>query len=357
MTSRFDGYRLLLVGGDQGTEVAGSLAHVASGLSIDWTLARASEAFSGSRWRRAIGWHLLGHRPLKIAQFSEAVVAMAKAHQASHLLCAGLSPVLSEALRELGRAGVRRLAFLTDDPWAKDVRSAWYMRSLREYDHVFTPRRSNIAELKLATPAEVSYLPFGYDERYCYPSGSNWYETSSIPGLMESNVLFVGGADPERLAALRALLDAGVSVVVCGSGFDGLSGRGLIKLGQTSIEAIRELTWRVPISLIMPRRINRDGHVMRTIEAAAMGGCLLAERTPEHAELLGLEGDGASYFGSHEELISQVKRLLANPERRARMRLALVSHMDRGRHRYSDRLQSMLLELNLHDDKERERLL
>ena len=50
------------------------------------------------------------------------------------------------------------------------------------------------------------------------------------------------------------------------------------------------------VNLCLVRRAKRDGHVMRSFEIAAVGGCMLAQDTDEHREIFGPEGEAVRLF-------------------------------------------------------------
>ena len=88
---------------------------------------------------------------------------------------------------------------------------------------------------------------------------------------------------------------------------------------------------------------------MRSFEAAAIGGCILAEDTADHRELFGPENQAVRYFKTVMEMVTQAKLLLADPELRCRLSLQLRKRMAAGRHTYADRLATMLRLSNSHD--------
>ena len=59
---------------------------------------------------------------------------------------------------------------------------------------------------------------------------------------------------------------------------------------------IRAASASAKVCLCLVRRANRDGHTMRSFEAAAIGGCILAEDTADHREIFGPEDYAARYF-------------------------------------------------------------
>ena len=77
---------------------------------------------------------------------------------------------------------------------------------------------------------------------------------------------------------------------------------------------------RIPVSVCLVRRANRDEHVMRTFEAPAMGACLAMEDTSEHRAIFGEHGHAVLYFSGPESLVNVCKELLESPELRRKLR-------------------------------------
>ena len=78
---------------------------------------------------------------------------------------------------------------------------------------------------------------------------------------------------------------------------------------------------------------------MRSFEAAAIGGCILAEDTTDHRELY---GEAARYFTTPAELVQQAQALVNDPATRYRLSLQLREKVAAGCHTYADRLATML---------------
>src|SRR5581483_8473498 len=109
------------------------------------------------------------------------------------------APMDAGALEQIGRYGVARLNFLTDDPWNQNHRAEWFLRALPRYDVVFTPRLQNLEDLRKIGCANVQYLPFAYAPEIHFP------EPLSNPEEVErysADIVFAGGADNDRLPYL-----------------------------------------------------------------------------------------------------------------------------------------------------------
>ena len=112
---------------------------------------------------------------------------------------------------------------------------------------------------------------------------------------------------------IDALAQAGFRVALYGTYWDRFRPTRALTRGQLPASELPGAIAAASISLCLVRRANRDGHSMRTFEIAAMGGCILAEDTDEHREILGPDGEAAVYFRSIEEMILKARWLLENP--------------------------------------------
>jgi spore maturation protein CgeB len=243
-----------------------------------------------------------------------------------------------EALRRIKNLGVRRCNYLTDDPWNAAHRSRWFFHALAQYDFIFTPRRANIDDLHKATDACICYLPFAYDPDLFGPIEL----TAAEQVTFDSDVVFAGGADRERVPYLAALGQAGMNVAVYGGYWERFSETRSMTRGLIGVELLRKAIAGARVALCLVRRANRDGHAMRSFEIPAVKACMLVEETEEHIALFGPEGDAVIYFSTVLEMLDKTAWLLSRPEER--FRLAEAAHrlvVERG-HTYRDRLKTIL---------------
>jgi spore maturation protein CgeB len=113
-------------------------------------------------------------------------------------------------------------------------------------------------------------------------------------------------------------------------------------LGIKPPEIVRALTAAARVNLCLVRRANRDGHVMRSFEIAAAGGCMIAEDTHEHREIFGPEGEATVYFRNAEEAVERTRALLCSSSERRRLAAGLHRRIVSGAHTYANRLATML---------------
>jgi spore maturation protein CgeB len=327
--------RLAIVGYFGGTHIGGSLWRAATHLGIATARFDTSDAESGNRILRAARWHLGDGRPPGMTRFCESVVACCRLSLPQVLIATGRAPLTGAVLRTLKAMGIVCVNYSTDDPWNRALRASWHIRVLPEYDAIFTTRRANIGNFAAIGCGQVHYLSFGYDE---------WLSCSRVGPVHEPapEVLFVGGADRDRVAFMSEFIRAGPRVALVGGYWERFPAMRPYALGQRPPEALCALTAAAKINLCLVRRANRDGHVMRSFEIASLGGCMLAEDTAEHREIFGPDGEAVVYFRNPRDAAERARSLLADPSERARLSAAVHARISGGAHTYRDRLVSIL---------------
>jgi spore maturation protein CgeB len=329
---------LLLVGNPDNVHVGAHLYEAALALEVPVRVCDIRPAYEAPRWRVAFDWHVRGRRPSQLGAFSESVLQACRNFGPACLLSTGLSPIDARTLMAIGELGIARLNYLTDDPWNPAMRATFFMQALPHYDRVFSPRKSNLETLRAHGCRAVSYLPFAYapSQHFCERAGTE------EAGRLASDVIFVGGADRDRLPLVAALIAAGLRIALYGAYWNRFPETGNCNRGQADPRTLRKATAAAKIALCLVRRANRDGHVMRSFEIPAIGACMLVEDTEEHREIFGPDGESVVYFGSTAEMIEKARWLLDRPEERQRLAAAAHACIAAGPHTYDHRLTTML---------------
>jgi len=341
---------LVVVGNRGGTNVGWSLWNASLDLGIRAHFADALEASRAPAFVRRVFWRMLGHRPPRLSSFSAELVRLCEQLRPGCLLTTGMAPVDRKALAAIGRMNVRRLNFLTDDPWNPSFRAPWFFQALPLYDTVFSARRANMADLERLGCQDVQYLPFAFDPRLCYPQPADPGESRRLA----ADILFVGGADRDRIPFLAALAAAGFSLALYGGCWERFPETRPYFRGYADPQTLRQATAAARIALCLVRRANRDGHVMRSFEIPAIGACMLVEDTAEHRQIFGPDAEAVVYFRSIPGMIERARWLLDRPAERQRLAAAAYARIINGRHTYQDRLAEMLgLETSEHEDRNR----
>lgn len=332
-------HSLVIVGNAGGTNVGWSLFDGARQLGLSATFCDATRAFRAPAWLARLNWRLRGHRPTRLRAFSTQVAETCARARPDWLLTTGMAPVEAEALGSIGRMGIQRISYLTDDPWNELFKAEWFFDALPHYDRVFSTRRANLADLKGCGCANASYLPFGYDPALFAGDEPAVNCQRLVP---QADVLFVGGADRDRVRYAEAIIGEGFRVALYGAYWDRFRVTRPCAYGQADPATVRKATRATKVALCLVRRANRDGHVMRSFEIPAIGGCLLAEDTHEHREVLGPEGNAVLYFSGIDQMLAKLRWLLDRPQERQRLAQAAHRLIVSGRNTYRDRLITML---------------
>jgi hypothetical protein len=329
---------LVLVGNPGVVHVGAHLDAAARELAVNVTFCNAEEAFGGPAVLGKLSWRLAGHRPPRLRQFSHQVVAACGAARPDWVLTTGLAPLESWALRAIGELGARRLNFLTDDPWNPVHRAPWFLEALPLYDHVFSPRLANLDDLRSLGCREVSYLPFAYAPAIHFPEPPPPDDATRFA----ADVVFVGGADRDRVPVMATLAQSGARLDLWGGYWQRHPETRAYARGHADPRTVRHAVGGARVALCLVRRANRDGHAMRSYEVPAIGACMLVEDTPEHRAIFGEDGTAVIYFESTQSMLDRMRWLLAHDLERQRLAEAAHRLVVGGQNTYADRLRAML---------------
>jgi spore maturation protein CgeB len=328
--------RIALLGEFHGTNLAGSIQYELLGMGIAPIFFRSQDAFTDSVAQKL--FYRFNRRPMKLNAFAHDLAQTCIDAKVNLLITTGICPLTEHAAARMVAKGIVIVNWMSDDPWNKAYKNNYLIPTLKYMSTVFSPRQANIEQLKASGPSQVVYLPFASDKRFFSPKP---YKTlADIEGDIE--LLFVGGADAERRKTLLSVAKSDLKIALYG----GYWGRAAIYRkfirGIATPEKINIETQQAKVSLILVRRANRDGHVMRSLEAAASGACLLVEHTREHEALFGADGDCVQYFYANAEILPKTNALLANPTERHRLRQNIIEKMRTADHSYGARVRDIL---------------
>lgn len=331
--------RVLLVGNPEEHHVGAHFLAAAGQLGMEATLLDAREAHSRNLWINRFFHRLLKRRPAHLNRFSQNLVEVCQNLKPELLLVSGISAPHFQALKVIGEMKIHRANFLTDDPWNPRNGAAFFWPAMKEYDVIWSPRRANMPDLRKHGCRRVEYLPFGYNPALHFPE-SNY--SAAERQRFDCDVVFVGGADADRLPVARALLRAGLKVHLYGGYWDRDAELRPHWRGFAQGRDLRLAVGAAKINICVGRKANRDGHAMRSLELPAMGACLVVEDTEDHRELFGEEGARVVYFKNSGEMTQKAKWLLDHPGEQERLKKSVYQQLIAGRHTYADRLTRIL---------------
>ncbi len=228
-------------------------------------------------------------------------------------------------LRRLREAGVRCLAYYTPDDIIGPHNLSWPLRwSFPEWDLFFTTKTFNVAELAERGVRWPVLIGNAYDPKLHRP-----LSRAEVGEEFERfDLVFVGAFERERCQSINQLAEAGLSVVVYGkaAGWRAHALNGNVTLREVQFaEAYAVSLHHGKVALCFLRKLNRDRITTRTMEIAAMGRPMLAEKTEEHdAHFL----DGSEYIGfsTDADLVAKARDLIDD-----RMRLLKLGEAGRRR--------------------------
>jgi spore maturation protein CgeB len=329
--------KLLIVGYEQPGQMGNYLASAAEYLGLDYRIMDAGRAETTNSIAQKFHWRFRGKRPAYLASFAAQVFETCAVMKPTIVLTTGGRAPLERAhIEKLCETGIKVINYSTDDPWNPVLYAPWFVSALPAYSAIFTPRRANLDDFLKCGVRAIHYLPFAYDPKVHRP----WAENKLLGA--PSDVLFVGGCDDERLPLISALIDAGLNLALFGRYWNNHSITRAYWRGVADQDTIRAASATAAICLCLVRRANRDGHVMRSFEAAAIGGCLLAEDTEDHRDIFGPNGSAVRYFATIPGLVQEAKRLATDVAVRQSLLVGLRERMAARTDTYADRLAAML---------------
>lgn len=297
-------------------------------------IANVGDAMIGNAILRRLIWFIF-KRPISLNQFSLDVLSIVIEWKPCVVITTGLCPLNARTVERIRKNESKIINYSTDDPWNPALRSSWFLRTIPEYDHIFSTRRSNMKNFKQSGCRGVSWLPFAYHPPIHYHVKGDLSE-------WKSDIAFVGGADTDRVPVIAALILQGYTLSLWGGYWDRFQETKKAARGMADVEALRKVLSGTACALTLVRRANRDGHAMRTYEVAAIGAPSLAEDTEEHREILGEEGITALYFKNDRELMEKCQWLVKHREESSALGSRLRARIMSGQNTYGDRLKEMV---------------
>jgi hypothetical protein len=217
-----------------------------------------------------------------------------------------------------------------------------YLEAVSLYDaHVLTNRLT--AKILVGKGARrIVMTEFAYDPEIHRPIELSDADRSR----WRTQAVFVGHWEPTTERLISALKDAEIEVQVYGVNWHRartLSERRSIQpaYGEDYVRAIAASD----ISLGFLSHWNRNELTVRSFEIPAIGGFLLAQRTPAHAALYE-EGVEAEFFDGPTELVEKARVYLDHPADRRAIAQRGHERVTRSGHTYTDEMRRLLVAID-----------
>ncbi|MCX7856938.1 MAG: glycosyltransferase [Deltaproteobacteria bacterium] len=333
--------KILLVANPSSEHIGYHLLSAAHDLGLEVKILDLRTAWVGPRWFRSLSWYLCRKRPTGLGTFNRKILETSYAFRPDLLLSTGIAPVTSKTLRSLKTMGVVTANYLTDDPWNPKNGAGFFWESLKGFDFIFTPRRSNFQDLKNFGCEKVIYLPFAYNPRV------HFYEppkTEEEKLKYSCDLAIIGGSDEDRVPLALAAVRAGLKVKLYGGYWDRNKELRPFWKGFVYGRELRMAASGATVQLCMGRKANRDGHAMRSFELPAMGACILAEDTEDHRNFFGPEGEAVLYYNTVDSMIEKAFFVKSNIGEAKRLGNTVRLRITTSAHTYADRLRAIILE-------------
>lgn len=213
------------------------------------------------------------------------------------------------SLEQVRKLGVKLANYNPDNPFlfsGKGSGNSWITSSIPLYDLHLTYNSAIREQLITKTGSEVEYLPFGFEL-----DANDLQHTDTETEVLR--VCFLGNPDQNRAKFITQLAEANIPVDVYGHGWNSFVNHS----NCHCFHAVYGLEfWKVlkkyRVQLNLMRIHNPDSHNMRSFEIPAVGGIMVAPRTPEHLSFF-IDREEALFFSTNHEAVEIIHHLLLMP--------------------------------------------
>lgn len=291
-----------------------------------------------------IAHRFLGRSPLPYWSYNRALLDTALTFCPEVILIVKGPYISPKTLLEIkNKTKAFLINYATDDPFNPKNTTKDLIDCIPLYDLYVSTKQKVMKDIRSAGAKQVAYHPFAYKPSVHFPEHPKTLEEKK---KFESDVVFIGGCDEDRIPYFKALVQAfpNIKLHLYGGYWNKHKALRPYYRGYVFGREFRLALGGAKIALNLVRRANRDGHVMRTFEIPACGAFMLAERTEEHLKLL-KEDKEAVYFDSPKEMIEKIAYYLLREKERQNIAKAGYSRVINNENTYRDRLLQILREV------------
>ena len=226
--------------------------------------------------------------------------------------------VTPQTLRQLKRRGIITVSYMSYNPFGPRNDPGWrlHLETIPFFDLHVVPRQTSVADYKQRGAERVIATRFAYEPTVHFPPP---LQIMDFQRLRE--VSFIGSPYDHRADIFSTLSRLGFPLSISGNARAwkrDLPAHAFSKHfvdGELFGVQYREAIWHSKINLSFVTHSNVDEIAHKSLEIAASGGFLLAERSEGHMKIFE-ENSEAVFFSSIEELRDKINTYLPNKEAR-----------------------------------------
>jgi hypothetical protein len=246
------------------------------------------------------------------------------------------------ARQVLNKIDVLRIHYHPDDSTNIVNRTKIFNEAEIAYDVHFTSKKHNIQEISQRTGKKTFFIWYAYDERWQFRLQPLNFNTP------EFKIGFIGHMRADRNEIMYQIAQKyGKNLAI--SGLKWNRNRELKKIATLFPPSYGVLfssfVNSAPIQLGFLNSDNRDQHTARSFEIPASGGLLIAEDTPEHREIFGLNGN-VLFFNNEDDLMNKISWVHKNPDKAQKIAENGYRHITGNANTWRDRSSQILFILN-----------
>jgi hypothetical protein len=286
------------------------------------------------RWK--LGW------PADLSDENGRLLALARESRPDIVFVDNSKFITVPTLRALRSSGAGRLVYYTpDNILASHVITVPIRRSFPEWDAFFTTKTFNVEPLARASVRRPLLVGKAFDPELHFPMSRE----EVGPEFEAFDIVFVGSYEAERCESINALARAGMRVIVYSGNHARWRGSALhesvVLRNDVYGDEYRRAWHYGKLALGFLRKISQDRITQRSVEIAAMGRPMLAERTDEHDAHFAI---GREYIGftSDADLVEKARDWIGRDGERVRLGQAARARCEASGYSTLDRARWMM---------------
>lgn len=309
--------KLLIIGSNsKSCEVGAMLLRASNFLDLDVRICNTNierYAPSMSNLMGKLFYKINQSRPFEWIEFNQYISSTIVNFKPEFILVSGIFCISKEVFKICKKNGIPIINFLTDDPFAKRLKSNFYLNNIRSFDLIVSTKRRIINDLYISGAQKVEFMFYAFDP-YLHRLPDK--ASKKVHDKFRCDISFTGTGHPERLPYLNFLAKdlTNYKLNLYGNDWENIKTFGWKKSGEVLDNEFRLSFEKAKISICLLRKSSRDDSTQRTFEIAPCGGCGIYEDSIEHREIFENYPE-YGFFNSPKDLSEKCKWLLSNPSK------------------------------------------